>query len=124
MFSPRSGSLNSSELIAATSSADNGVGLFGVDVHLLHGIDDDTILYTAFIGQGAEGGEHDETGVDLEEVAQFAAAGVDFLKLDAGCGTATTLHDGIVLGSLRRVGTAINATRHATPGRHRAQAMR
>ena len=44
------------------------------------------------------------------DVAQFAAAGIDFIKADSGCGDATSLHDGTVLGSLRRVGEAINAT--------------
>tara|TARA_B110000208_G_C11759620_1_gene426400 strand:- start:16 stop:1371 length:1356 start_codon:yes stop_codon:yes gene_type:complete len=49
---------------------------------------------------------------ELHDVAQFAAAGIDFIKLDLGCGDATSLHDGTALGSLRRVGAGVKASAH------------
>eukprot|EP00035_Acanthoeca_spectabilis_P008340 m.152325 g.152325 ORF g.152325 m.152325 type:complete len:452 (+) comp14318_c0_seq2:3577-4932(+) len=66
-------------------------------------------IYTAPHGQTC-GGYWGMLGHERTDAAMFAGWGIDFVKLDLGCRSDTSIHDGTAIAALERVRDGLNAT--------------
>lgn len=66
-------------------------------------------IYTAPHAQTC-GGFTGMLGHEATDAALFAAWGIDFAKLDLGCRSDTSIHDGTAIAALQRVSDGLNAT--------------